>query len=245
MPNIYLSPSTQEANPYVTQGTEEEWMNRIADAMEPYLRSSGIRFTRNTPQMTAASSIAQSNLGNYDLHLPIHSNAAGDENAGEVRGPNIFYYPGSTQGQRAAEIIGKNVEMIYPDPTLVRVEPNTYLGELRLTKAPAAFIEIAYHDNVEDANWITENIERIARNIVLSLTEYFAIPFVNATPARQGVVRTTSGNLNIRSKPSTNASVIGVAQRNTPITVLGQWRDWYVVDYNGVVGYVMSQFVSL
>ena len=41
MPSIYLSPSTQEWNPYVTGGTEEYYMNLVADAMEPYLRASG------------------------------------------------------------------------------------------------------------------------------------------------------------------------------------------------------------
>ena len=54
MPIIYLSPSTQENNLYVNGGTEEEWMNRLADAMEPYLTASGIRYSRNTPDMTAA-----------------------------------------------------------------------------------------------------------------------------------------------------------------------------------------------
>ena len=44
MPIIYLSPSTQDWNPYVTgSGSEEYWMNQIADAMEPYLRSNGIQ----------------------------------------------------------------------------------------------------------------------------------------------------------------------------------------------------------
>ena len=37
MPIIYLSPSTQEFNHYVTGGTEEGWMNLLADAMEPLL----------------------------------------------------------------------------------------------------------------------------------------------------------------------------------------------------------------
>ena len=60
MPIIYLSPSTQENNLYVNGGTEEEWMNRLADAMEPYLTASGIRYSRNTPDMTAASSIRAS-----------------------------------------------------------------------------------------------------------------------------------------------------------------------------------------
>ena len=76
MPIIYLSPSTQENNYYVNGGTEEEYMNLLADKMVPYLEASGIRYVRNTPGMTAASSIAASNAGNYDLHLALHSNAA-------------------------------------------------------------------------------------------------------------------------------------------------------------------------
>ena len=69
MPKIYLSPSTQESNPYITgSGSEEYNMNRLADALEPYLYANGIRFVRNTPDMTAASSIAQANrLGVFDL----------------------------------------------------------------------------------------------------------------------------------------------------------------------------------
>ena len=59
MPSIYLSPSTQEYNAYYDgQGSEEYYMNQIADAMEPYLTASGIAFTRNTPDMTAAEAEA-------------------------------------------------------------------------------------------------------------------------------------------------------------------------------------------
>lgn len=61
MPTIFLSPSTQQNNPYVIGESEEYYMNRIADAMEPYLRSTGIRFTRNNPDETVTQAIAQSN----------------------------------------------------------------------------------------------------------------------------------------------------------------------------------------
>ncbi len=176
MPSIYLSPSTQEFNPYVTGGNEEYYMNLIADAMEPYLYASGISFTRNTPEMTAASSIAASNAGNYDLHLALHSNAS-SQSSGKARGAEVYYYPTSMNGRRAAEIIANNLEMIYPLPQNVKTVPTTSLGEIRRTKAPAVLIEYAYHDNVEDAQWIMNNIDNIARNTVLSLTDYFAIPF--------------------------------------------------------------------
>jgi len=48
MPRVYLSPSTQEFNPTVLGNSEEYYMNLIADAMMPYLRSSGIQVVRNT-----------------------------------------------------------------------------------------------------------------------------------------------------------------------------------------------------
>ena len=176
MPTIYLSPSTQEFNPYVDGGNEEFYMNLIADAMEPYLYASGIEFTRNTPQMTAASSIAASNAGTYDFHLALHSNASGDGN-GKVRGSEVYYYPTSVNGKRAAEIFANNLQMIYPIPGGVRTIATTSIGEVRRTKAPAVLIEFAYHDNPEDAAWIRENINAIAQNVVLSLCDYFGIPF--------------------------------------------------------------------
>ena len=37
------------------------------------------------------------------------------------------------------------------------------LAELRRTKAPAVLVEVAYHDNVDDANWIKNNINAIGR----------------------------------------------------------------------------------
>ena len=44
MPNVFLSPSTQEWNKYATEGNEEQYMNLLADLMEPYLLSSGAAY---------------------------------------------------------------------------------------------------------------------------------------------------------------------------------------------------------
>ncbi len=179
MPSLFLSPSVQEFNPYVNGlGTEEYYMNLIADAMEPYLYASGITFTRNNPDDTLAQAIALSNAGNYDFHLALHSNASPPQLAGQLQGPDIYYYSTSTQGRRAAEIFQENLRAIYPNPNIVRTVPTTTLAELRRTEAPANLIELAYHDNLEDAMWIINNVDTIARNLVLSLTEYFGIPFI-------------------------------------------------------------------
>ena len=178
MPNIYLSPSLQEWNPYVDGGNEEYYMNLIADAMEPYLKASGISFTRNSPDMTLRQAINQSNMGNYDLHLAIHSNASGENSAGKNRGVEVYYYPGSLKGQNFAETLATNFSDLYPIPDKVRTIPTTTLGELRLTRAPAALIEVAYHDNIDDARWIRDNINNIARNLSKSVAETLGVPFV-------------------------------------------------------------------
>ncbi len=241
MPNIYLSPSTQEFNPYSGGGNEEYYMNLIADEMEPYLASSGIRFTRNTPDMTAASSIAASNMGNYDLHLALHSNAS---STGNVRGIEAYYYPTSMRGKRFAEIAVRNLQLIYPIPNGTKAVPTTSLGEVRRTKAPGVLLEIGYHDNPSDAQWIRENINAIAENLVLSLTEYFGIPFNYPQPIYVANVATRGSNLNVRYTPSTSAAIVGSIPNGAEVTVFANLPDWSLVGYNQTVGYVRSSFLQ-
>lgn len=245
MPILYLSPSTQEYNPYVNGGNEEQYMNLLADKMVPYLDASGIRYSRNTPDMTAASSIAASNAGNYDLHLALHSNAAPPAQSGTVQGSVTFYYPGSAEGQRAARIIANNLKTIYPNPNLVTAQPSTSIGEVTKVRAPSAFLELAYHDNPADAAWIKNNLDAIARNLVLSLTEFFGIPFLEPVPSRAGVVDVSWGYLNIRSRPSADAPIIAHAPDGAPLTILNQDGNWYLVNYNGVIGYASQDFITL
>ena len=245
MPTIYLSPSTQENNYYVTGGTEEQYMNQIADALEPWLRANGIGFTRNTPEMTAASSIRASNAGSYDLHLALHSNAAPEGQYGTVRGTDVYYYPGSVQGGRAASIIAQNLKTIYPDPNLVRALPSTTIGEVRLVRAPAVFIEFAYHDNPADAAWIKNNIQALARNVALSLTEYFGLPFLVPRPPREGRVDVNWGYLNIRDRPDRNSLVVARAFDGAKLTIWNRWEDWFVVSHDDVSGFANADYVTL
>lgn len=245
MPIIYLSPSTQEYNKYVTGGTEEEYMNLLADKMEPYLISSGIRFVRNTPEMTAASSIIQSNMGNYDLHLALHSNAAPEHLAGRLMGTDVYYYPRSIRGKEAAETIAANFRTIYPYPELVNTLPTTSIGEVRRTKAPSVLIEVAYHDNYEDEAWLKNNLDEIAVNIVQSLTQFFGIPFIPAQGVRTGYVITESTPLNIRSYPSFDSEIIGSIPKGAEVNVVGQYEDWYTVNYGDILGYALASYIKI
>ena len=110
MPKIYLSPSTQDWNMYVTgSGSEEYNMNLLADALVPYLLSNGIQYQRNRPEMTAGSSIREANQGEYDLYLALHSNAAPEGRYGEERGIIAFYYPGSVAQSSSPRSCGRSI----------------------------------------------------------------------------------------------------------------------------------------
>ena len=177
MPKLYLSPSVQEFNRYSGGGSEEYYMFLIADAMEPYLKANSIDFDRNSPEMTLSQVIADSNAKPYELHLAVHSNASPESASGQNTGVEIYYYPTSQKGRRFAEILQNNYKAVYREPGDVRVIPTANLAELRRTKAPAVLIEVGYHDNTGEAQWIRDNIDTIARALSKSVTEYFGQEF--------------------------------------------------------------------
>ena len=245
MPYLFLSPSTQEFNPYVTTQNEEYWMNLLADRMEPYLLASGIGFTRNDPDQNAAAAIRQSNAGTYDFHLALHSNAAPPEKSGQIRGVDFYYYPSSTDGLRMAEILTEEIRKIYPLPELVQPRPTTLIGEVRRTRAPSVLAELGYHDNPEDAQWIEDNLDRIAQALVRGVCEYFGVPFIEPSPVQKGIVTVSWGSLNIRDLPDLNAAVLAPAPGGAELTVYGVSGNWYSVSYRGIVGYASTAFVVL
>ncbi|WP_019678760.1 SH3 domain-containing protein [Ruminococcus flavefaciens] len=245
MPKVFLSPSTQEWNQYATDGNEEFYMNLLADRIDPYLRSCGIDFVRNDPDRNVTGAISDSNSGNYDIHLALHSNAAPEALAGKLRGIDVYYAPKSIQSERLANMIANNLKFIYPIPDKVRALPTYSLGEVLRTRAVAVLCELGYHDNYADEAWLKSNLENIARNIVDTLCDYFGIPFVQAGPVRRGTVTTNGSGLNIRNYPSLSAPIIGSMPNGASMTINGETNGWYVVSYNGITGYSSSQYITL
>ena len=245
MPTIYLSPSLQPYNQYSGGGDEQYYMNKVADAMIPYLDANGIAYTRNTPNTSLGQAIRESNAGQYDLHLALHSNASPPSLSGQMEGVDVYYYPGSSRGKRAAEIFADNFKELYPDPSKVKTVPTTTLVEVTKTNAPAVLMEIGYHDNPQDADWIRSNIDAIAKTLVRSLTEYFGLPFnSHVQPKRTGRVTVQSGNLNLRNKPGLEGDIIGKLPNGAVVTILGKTGNWYVVEYQGQEGYASADYIT-
>jgi len=245
MPIVYLSPSTQENNYYVTGGTEEQYMNLLCDQVIPYLNASGIAFTRNDRTLSAGDAIRQANDGYYELYVALHSNAAPEGQYGTKRGCEVYYYRYGQNSRRAARIFVDSLKTVYPLPENVIMIPTTTLGEVSRSRAPAVLLEIGFHDNVSDANWIKNNLPAIARAVAGGILQYFGLPLVRPQQPQSARVSLTSGTLNIRARPDTNSRILASAPNGSPITVLGVTGNWYVVRYGSVTGYAVSRFINL
>ncbi|MBR0598772.1 N-acetylmuramoyl-L-alanine amidase [Sinanaerobacter chloroacetimidivorans] len=181
MPTLYLSPSSDDFE-FITGGTEEYYMNKIADAMVPYLIGSGIEVTRSAPNADLSEIIEESNAGNYDLHFSLGSSVSPEYLSGTLQGPTFFFFADDPQGQIAAEIIADNLRAIYPRPNLVTTVPNRTNEELRLTNATSIRANVGYRDNLLDALWIQDNLNAIGRILALGVSQYFGIPFERPRP---------------------------------------------------------------
>lgn len=178
MPTVYLSPSTQE-NPYITGGNEEYYMNLIVDAMVPYLKVNGFEFTRNNPEDSLDEIINQTKERVYDLYLALHSGDSPEGAEPPLQGLNVYHYAYTpVGGERAAFYAAENLKQMYPNPNLVTVIPAD-TSELRDTNAPAVFVELGYRGNPEDEMWMKQNINTIAKKLVMSITQYLNQPFVD------------------------------------------------------------------
>lgn len=244
MPFLFLSPSTQEFNPYLAEGNEEYWMNLLASRMEPYLHASGINTTRNDPALGAAGAIRQSNQGSYDFHLALHSNASPAERAGQMRGVDFYYYPSSANSLRMANILVDNIKPIYPLPERVQARPTTAIGEVRRTRAPAVLAELGYHDNPEDEAWLTGNLDAIAQALSLGVTEYFGLPFLVPQEIVPATVTLQDGVLNLRGLPSTDGPVLAQMENGAQVQILAVYNDWSSVFYNGLYGFAESRYLT-
>jgi len=243
MPSVFLSPSTQSYNLYITGGNEKEHMNRLADAMQPFLDLACIAYGRNDPEGDVRKSVAMSNEGDYDIHLALHSNAAPPELSGQLRGPLVMHYPGSVNGERAAEYAARALAEIYPEPGKVLLRPEAGLYELAQTQAPCVFVEVAYHDNREDAEWIVNNTVAIADRLTQALAEYFGLPYaIDDTPFTAVVC---VPEVNLRRLPGTEYPRVAALKNGEAVTVLRRIPCWsYVRTADGTEGFAVSRCFS-
>jgi|SRR5690554_433662 len=177
MTTVYLSPSTQKGNIGLGDyGTEEERMNQVADVTERILKDYGLTVYRNDRAMGLREAVANSNSLKPDLHLAIHSNASPDP--GTARGAEIYCLHFGTEAEKFAAAVYNQLETITPTEGRGVKEGHSHFGpgvplyELANTDCPAALVEVAFHDQPQDTEWIMANIKEIGEELAKGVLNY-------------------------------------------------------------------------
>ena len=155
MYKIYLSPSTQDKSFGVGEyGTEEYRMNMVADVVERILVGSGdFVVYRNRRGMNKDEIIKESNILKVDIHIAIHSNYGGD------KGPECFPKINCERSNGVAKEIYKSLMSVYYDKEADNgITYNNKIVEMMNVNSPAVLVEVGYHDNIKDVEWISNSI---------------------------------------------------------------------------------------
>jgi len=219
--SVYLSPSTQENNIGAgNYGTEESRMNEIADITEKELKRHGVTVYRNTPNMTLTQVVTDSNNKKPDIHFAIHSNAGGG------RGCEVFCYKFGCAGEAFARSIYNNLSGLTPTTDRGVFQGYNFYGtgkhmyEVTYTNAPAALVEVDFHDSIEGANFIINNTEKIGVLFAKCILIYFAIPYIYI------------------NQPSSNNTSAGTEREKgiKLIQAVSSWADDYIREFDVIQG---------
>lgn len=169
---IYLSPSNQNRNTYATGSTNEmAQCDKIAAATATALKRCGFEVKVGKSGDTMQNRCSESDSFGADIHMPIHTNAY---NGSYTGGTRIFCL--NSNGKSACDKVLKYLGAISPG-TADSVRYETGLYEINVPRALTVYVECEFHDTTTGANWIINNVSKIAEAICHGLCDYFGINY--------------------------------------------------------------------
>lgn len=172
---IYLSPSTQAHNSYADNlGTEEENMKALAVSLKSLLVERGFTVISNdsmTAGLTLSEAVQESNSYNVDLHISLHSNASVNHQSGGLE----IWYKDAKDKTIASLVYNELIEIIPSIYDSRGIKSTNELYELNVSTAPACLIELLFHDESSQAQWIVNNTDLSAKCIYNAICKYFAL----------------------------------------------------------------------
>lgn len=149
---IYLSPSSQPGNAYSAQGTNEQRQcNRIAEAAKTALERNGYIVKKAPEGQGYVKNVAESNAWGADIHMPIHTNAGGSS-----KGTMGLCYQGCVTNKYMQGVYNAVAELTPWADSGIIVRNDLY--EINSTRAMCVYMEMAFHDKADSAQWIIDNV---------------------------------------------------------------------------------------
>ncbi len=172
---IYISPSDQVENTYSVGNTNEAAQCRkIALATVAALRRCGFEAKTNTKNGSQAmyDRVKESNAWGADAHIPIHTNAFNRK----VGGFRAFYYSAGGTGQKLCNAIMATVAPITPGAS-DGISPKPEFYEVNSTNCPCAYLELGFHDNPSEAQYIIDHTEELAEAICEGICNHYGVDY--------------------------------------------------------------------
>lgn len=180
MYKIYIDGCPQFNNVFAAGNTNEGQQNiKVGDAVQKYLEATR-QFQVFRPVTNANWTLdqiiadANSKTGQGDLYLAIHSNSGGGH------GCEAYAYAVNTNSDKIAHKLYDKICAISPYAGRgVKYNP---LAEVTDTTATAALVEVAFHDNVQEAQWLIDNADKIGKALAEGVCEYLGVVITPPVP---------------------------------------------------------------
>lgn len=153
----------------------------------------------------------------------------------DSQGISIYISQSDPNSNRLANCISKNINKILNTKIInLSNKQNNYI--------PNVMINFGNLNSEKDIKNLRDNIENITQEIILSLDEYFGIPFVPNTQNNTGF---SASDINIYTKPNLNSKILGNIIPSEKINIIGQWEDWYIINQNNNLGYIQTKNIQI
>lgn len=179
MIKVSISPSQQSENPCIISGcTEQQHMFLVGQQLYNILKID----TRFNPFLTTKlPKMSQSNYltkcvneteqwqENDGIRISLHSD--GGYNGS---GCSVFYYSESSKGKNLAKIVYNKMSVLTPWKDMsCYARPELY--EIRKPSCLSILVEVSFHDQIQQAQWIHNNTYQIADTIYYSILEFYEL----------------------------------------------------------------------
>ena len=205
---IYISPSSQTENAYNVGNTNEAAQCRkIALLLVDALTRCGFEAKTNvTEGKSMYDRVAESNAWKADAHIPIHTNACD----GKVAGFRGFYYQKGGEGYKLVDAIMDAVAPITPG-TSDGISAYQSLYEVRASNAPCAYLELGFHDNAEEAQYIIDHPAELAEAICEGICKHYGIKYVAQKVASGKLYRVQVGAYKVKANAEAQLAKVKAA----------------------------------
>ena len=201
---IYLSPSNQTGNKFITGNTNEGavW-NDIAKRLKEKLSIYDCEVKICTQSQTLAARAADAAGWGADVYIAMHSNAAGTANKG-ARGVEVYYDANKGAAtKKLAQTVLDDLSTLFKSRGL---KTSSKLIDCYKPSMPSIIGECGFHDNEQDARLILNNKDTIAGLYCAALAKYLGLkkkeepkPAPEPAPAKDTL--TPGDVLNLKNEP--------------------------------------------